>query len=58
MADSCDAVDRELDKVLNKFGGIHEHFDRAIGKQIEYINALKQQFEEGMKYEVCSSRSK
>lgn len=50
MADSCiscDAVERELDKVLIKFGGVSEHFDRTIDKQIHFINALKEQFEEG-----------
>lgn len=47
MTDSCDAVERELDKVLQKFGCVSEHFNRTIDKQIEFIKALKQQFEEG-----------
>ncbi|XP_021948320.1 E3 ubiquitin-protein ligase RMND5A isoform X3 [Folsomia candida] len=46
MTDSCDAVERELDKVLQKFGCVSEHFNRTIDKQIEFIKALKQQFEE------------
>ena len=52
MGESCDAVERELDKVLVKFGGVSEHFDRTIDKQIDFINALREQFEEGIQKSI------
>jgi len=47
MADSCDAVDRELERVLGNFSAVHDHVNRAINKQIDFVRALKQEFEEG-----------
>ena len=45
--DGCEAVDRELDKVLNKFGGIDSHVDRTSNNLIQSLHRLKEQFETG-----------
>ena len=28
--DACNAVEKEVDKVLSKFGGINDHADRTV----------------------------
>ncbi|ODM98406.1 Protein RMD5 A [Orchesella cincta] len=37
----CEAVERELDKVTSKFGGVSEESAARIDEQIAYINELK-----------------
>jgi len=45
--ESCEAVEREIEKVLLKFGGVNDHFERTISKQMTFISNLKEQFENG-----------
>lgn len=45
--DACNAVEREVDKVLSKFGGIHEHAERVLRDVTNNIDALKKEFDEG-----------
>ncbi|CAG7834116.1 unnamed protein product [Allacma fusca] len=43
--DGCEAVDRELDKVLTKFGGIDAHVERTTTNLIHSLSRLQEQFE-------------
>ncbi|KRT80437.1 hypothetical protein AMK59_6988 [Oryctes borbonicus] len=43
--DSCNAVERELDRVLSKFGGINENGTRALSNLISCIEKLKEDYE-------------
>ncbi|XP_067008364.1 E3 ubiquitin-protein ligase RMND5A [Anabrus simplex] len=45
--DACNAVEREVDKVLSKFGSIHEHADRVLRDVTNNVEGLKKEFEEG-----------
>lgn len=47
MIESCDAVERELERILQKFGVVSEHFDRNIDKEIDFITSLKEEYEDG-----------
>lgn len=39
--DACCAVEREIDKVLLKFGSIKDHSDRTLQDLLNYIENLK-----------------
>lgn len=39
--DACCAVEREIDKVLSKFGGIKDHSDRVLQDLLNYITGLQ-----------------
>lgn len=52
--EACLAVEREVDKVLTKFGGINEHADRVLGDLVSYIESLKNELGKG-KYTVLLS---
>ncbi|XP_069671462.1 E3 ubiquitin-protein ligase RMND5A isoform X2 [Periplaneta americana] len=43
--EACNAVEREVDKVLSKFGGINEHADRVLQDVTGNIEALKAELE-------------
>lgn len=45
--DACNAVEREVDKVLSKFGGIHEHAERVLRDVTNVVDDLKKGLEEG-----------
>lgn len=45
--EACLAVEREVDKVLTKFGGINEHADRVLGDLVSYIESLKNELDRG-----------
>lgn len=45
--DACCAVEREVDKVLSKFGSINEHADRVLQELITYIENLKKELDNG-----------
>lgn len=45
--DACNAVEREVDKVLSKFGGIHEHAERVLRDVTNNVDDLKKGFDEG-----------
>ncbi|XP_044736227.1 E3 ubiquitin-protein ligase RMND5A [Chrysoperla carnea] len=44
--DACAAVEREVDRVLLKFGGISEHADRVLREIILHIENLKKELED------------
>lgn len=43
----CNAVEREVDKVLQKFGAIKEHADKTLTDLIKHIESLKNELEAG-----------
>lgn len=45
--DACCAVEREVDRVLSKFGSINEHASRILTELISYIESLKLELETG-----------
>jgi hypothetical protein len=45
--DACTGVEKEVDKVLSKFGGINDHADRTLGDLCVHIESLKNSIEEG-----------
>jgi hypothetical protein len=45
--DACTGVEKEVDKVLSKFGGINDHADRTLGDLCTHIESLKNSIEEG-----------
>jgi len=49
--EACNAVEREVDKVLSKFGAINEHAEAVLRDLINHIQTLKKDLEEG-KYGV------
>uniref|UniRef100_T1IIW7 RING-Gid-type domain-containing protein n=1 Tax=Strigamia maritima TaxID=126957 RepID=T1IIW7_STRMM len=44
--DSCIAVERELEKVLSKFGSIKDYTDKTLGDLIEYVCNLQRELNE------------
>lgn len=45
--EACLAVEREVDKVLSKFGSINDHADRTLGDLLAYIEGLKSELQNG-----------
>jgi len=45
--DACTGVEKEVDKVLSKFGGINDHADRTLGDLCTHIESLKNSIDEG-----------
>lgn len=45
--DSCVAVEKEIDRVINKFTAINEHSSQVIGDVVSHILELKNHLEEG-----------
>lgn len=41
------AVEKEIDKVLNKFGNINEHADRIISDLITFIEDINTELQQG-----------
>lgn len=44
--EACGAVEREVDKVLTKFGSINEHAGRTLSDIIGHIEALRKELSE------------
>lgn len=49
IMEPCIAVEREVDKVLQKFGAIKDHADSTLSDLIKHIESLKNELEAGMK---------
>ena len=47
--EACVAVEREVDKVLTKFGIINEHAGRTLKDVTNHIDALRKELNECMK---------
>lgn len=45
--DACNAVEREVDKVLSKFGAINDHAETVLCDLINHIQSLKKDIDEG-----------
>lgn len=45
--EACNAVEREVDKVLSKFGGINDHAHRVLRDMASTVDGLRKEFEEG-----------
>lgn len=45
--DACLAVEKEVDRVLSKFGNISEHADRVIADLIAYIENINSELQQG-----------
>jgi len=50
IMEACNAVEREVDKVLSKFGAINEHADTVLCDLINQIQSLKKDLEEGKRW--------
>lgn len=46
--DACLAVEKEIDRVLTKFGSINEHAERVLNDLISYIENLKVELQNGL----------
>lgn len=44
--EACIAVEREIDKVLTKFGGINDHAERVLQDITNHIESLKNELNE------------
>lgn len=53
--DSCVAVEKEIDRVINKFTAINEHSSQVIGDVVNHILELKCHLEEGKRQPSSSS---
>lgn len=45
--DSCEAVDKELQRVIAKFSGVHEHSKRLLGDVTNNFEDLRSTLAEG-----------
>lgn len=45
--EACNAVEREVDKILLKFGVVNEHAETVLQDLINHIESLKKEFAEG-----------
>lgn len=45
--DACTAVEKEIDKVLSKFGNINEHADKIITDLIKFIENINTELQQG-----------
>lgn len=43
--ESCLGVEREVDKILTKFGNINDHANRVLQDITNHVENLKQEFE-------------
>lgn len=47
IMEACNAVEREVVKVLSKFGAINEHGETVLRDLINHIESLKTELEDG-----------
>lgn len=52
--EACNAVEREVDKILLKFGVVNEHAETVLQDLINHIESLKKEFAEGKLYHSSS----
>lgn len=46
--DACEAVEKELQRVITKFNGVHEHAKRMLGDVTKNFEELKSSIAEGL----------
>lgn len=44
--EACIGVEREVDKVLTKFGGINEHAERVLQDVTNHIESIKKELDD------------
>ena len=47
IMEACNVVEREVDKILLKFGVVNEHAETVLQDLINHIESLKKEFAEG-----------
>lgn len=45
--EACEAVEKELQRVISKFSGVHEHAKRMLGDVTKNFDELKSTIAEG-----------
>lgn len=45
--DACEAVEKELQRVISKFNGVHEHSKRMLGDVTKNFEELRSSIAEG-----------
>lgn len=55
--DSCVAVEKEIDRVINRFTAINEHSSQVIGDVVNQILELKNHLEEGKHSQPLPARN-
>lgn len=45
--EACLAVEKEVDRVFSKFGGINEHAKRVLSDLVNQIQSLKEEYQNG-----------
>lgn len=48
--DACEAVEKELQRVISKFNGVHEHSKRMLGDVTINFEELRSSIAEGMDF--------
>lgn len=57
--DACEAVEKELQRVISKFTGVHEHAKRMLGDVVKNFEDLKSSIAEGkLKTTATTKRAK
>lgn len=51
--EACLAVEKEIDRVLSKFGNINENMGRILSDLIQHIQDLKAELESGKYCQNC-----
>lgn len=47
IMEACNVVEREVDKILLKFGVVNEHAETVLQDLINHIESLKREFTQG-----------
>lgn len=45
--EACQAVEKEVNKVLEKFGGLQHHYDKNLDELINSIQSIQRELNEG-----------
>lgn len=48
IMEACNVVEREVDKILLKFGVVNEHAETVLQDLINHVESLKKEFAEGI----------
>lgn len=53
--DAIVAVEKEIDKIVSKFGSIREHGTKNIDETLEFLSSIKPELEQGkIKWVMCN----
>lgn len=48
--EACQGVEKEVDKVIQKFGSIQSHSERVFDETIMFVDQLRETFAQGTNY--------